>query len=622
MNISAIVKYLDLFGNRITFYNEKMPKLYTITGGVFSIVSILVCIMIFIIFSLNDLKRKVPITTMSSIPSEGYKNIKFGKEKIWIPWRIIDYNNKFVNHTGLLFPKINYYSGTKDPITNEFNLTTKKLDYKLCSETSMKKIIDEDKERKTHQISVPLNEIFCIDMDDLDMGGSWQSEFINYVEFDLFFCEDGVSYDENNGKCVTYKKIADSVGENNSLEFALYYPNVQFQPTNNTNPIIIVYRQYFYHLSKYSNKIERFFLQENVITDDAGWLLTKESNNSLWGLSTIQGDSYASGEENDLMNEGSNSRGYSFNIYLEPGIIHYKRYYKKFHTILSDFYPLAYIIFILMKTISKFFKKAESNKKMVELLFENLKEKPNTFEQNLQKLRIQNNQSNRRSFNSLNVYKKENSKKNPKLILNFQHYKEKSNIHHSSFILNNELLKKKKSEGNSSININNMPQNSPQKISNKSKRVNSRFCQQNKKSVNNTSNQYLIAQEKNNFQKVENIRKSNETIKYKKEFIKEKLFPYKYYLCSVFIRNLDLSKNQYIISSRFAKIYIFLCQLIDITTYLSLLREFSALKSIFNDKNLNIIEKNKKININSRNFLNDINDCIGEQKFHILAQGN
>ena len=47
------------------------------------------------------------------------------------------------------------------------------------------------------------------------------------------------------------------------------------------------------------------------------------------------------------MNEGSNSRGYSFNIYLEPGIIHYKRYYKKLHTILSDFFPLAYIIFLL-----------------------------------------------------------------------------------------------------------------------------------------------------------------------------------------------------------------------------------------------------------------------------------
>ena len=101
MNLSMLIKYSDLFGNRITFYNEKMPKLYTVTGGIFSISTIFVCPLIFIIFSFDDLKRKIPITTMSSIPSEGYKNIKFGKEKIWIPWRIINYNNKFVNHTGL-----------------------------------------------------------------------------------------------------------------------------------------------------------------------------------------------------------------------------------------------------------------------------------------------------------------------------------------------------------------------------------------------------------------------------------------------------------------------------------------------------------------------------------------
>ena len=58
MTLSTIMQYLDLFGNKITFYNEKMPKLYTVTGGVFSIVSILVCIIIFISFSLQDLKRR------------------------------------------------------------------------------------------------------------------------------------------------------------------------------------------------------------------------------------------------------------------------------------------------------------------------------------------------------------------------------------------------------------------------------------------------------------------------------------------------------------------------------------------------------------------------------------
>lgn len=627
MTLSTIMQYLDLFGNKITFYNEKMPKLYTVTGGVFSIVSILVCIIIFISFSLQDLKRKIPITTMSSIPSVGYKNIKFGKEKIWIPWRVIDYNNKFINHSGILYPIIYYYTGIKDTITKDFNLTSKMINYKLCSETSMAI------KSNIYQISVPLDEIFCIDMDDLDVGGSWLSEFINYVEFDLYLCQDGIDYDENNTKCATYQKISNYIGEDNSLDFALYYPVVQFQPTNKTNPVIVIYRQYFYHFSKFSNKIERLFLQENVLTDDSGWILTKESNSSYWGLNNLQADNYFTGSEKDLMNEGSSSRVYSFNIYLEPGIIHYKRYYKKFHNVLSDFFPLAYIIFLIMKNITKLFKKAEINKKMVELLFEKLKEKPNIFEENLQKLRISNRNSYnikpkplRFSLNSLINYKNDNigKKRHNFSIDDLSGVKEKLKVHHSSFALNKDLSNNNDNSNNSG-NKNNTPQ----------KKANSKFFKQYKRSLINTTNQHLISKEKfkreMNFIRLKedyknysnrNLNIYNQPIQYKREFIKEKMFPYKYYLCSAFIRNLDISHKHYFVSSRFAKIYIFLCQLIDITTYLSLQREFNALKSIFNDKSLNIIEKNKKININSNTFIKEISDAIGEQKFHILAQGN
>ena len=158
--------------------------------------------------------------------------------------------------------------------------------------------------------------------------------------------------------------------------------------------------------------------------------------------------------------------------------------------------------------------------------------------------------------------------------------------------------------------------------------MNSKFHNQNKKYINNTINQFLIIQDnfkkEYNYPQLGNIIKinnqHNQPTSHKKEFIKVELFPYKYYLCSVFIRNLDISQKQYFISSRFAKTYIFLSQLIDITTYLLLQREFSALKKIFKDKNINIIENNKKININSNSFIREMNDCIG--KFHILAQGN
>jgi hypothetical protein len=139
-------------------------------------------------------------------------------------------------------------------------------------------------------------------------------------------------------------------------------------------------------------------------------------NNSYWGLNSINDDTYFNGKERDLMNEWSSSKAYSFNIYLEPGIIQYKRKYKKLYIIFSDFFPFAYIIFIIMKNISKFFKKVESNKKMIELLFENLKEKQNNFEEKLQKLKMKNHfhefrySSKKFSSKNFNFMRKEKSK--------------------------------------------------------------------------------------------------------------------------------------------------------------------------------------------------------------------
>ena len=612
-NSSDLIKYMDLFGTRCTFYSDRMPKLYTITGGIFTIFSIFLCLLVFIIFSLDDLKRKFPITTISFIPSEGYRKIKFGKEKIWIPWRIIDYNNnEFVNHTGLLYPIISYYSGIKYKNSKVYNYTKKKLNYKLCNETNM------IHENNIYQITVPLNELYCIDMEDLDMGGSWITEFIYYINFEIYYCEDGINYDETNSKCSTFNQIKDFIGSDNSLEFDIFYPVVQFQPTNKTFPFIIMYKNYFYHISKYVNKINRIYLQENVLEDDFGWILKEEYNISYWGLNSISGDTYFNGKENDLMNEGSTSRAYSFNIYLEPGIILYKREYKKIYTIFSDFFPVAYIIFIIMKNMAKLFKKAESNKKMIELLFENLKEKPNIFEENLKRISLNNKgikfknktSSKRNSINSVNN-RKFNDKGRDIRSIDIRQVSSNLNIRNSFLNEDNTIFNR------------NLGRNSPSKSS-------SRFYHQHKRSAalvnnnnNNISNINLLQsyKAKGSFNFGKNDKINRVATNNSKNYIKQKLFPYKYYLFSIFIRNLNTPKENFFFSSRFLKIYTFFCQLFDITTYLSLQREFNALKQMINKKGVNLIEKNRKININSNNFMKEISDCIGEQKFYILAQG-
>ena len=595
-DICTILKYIDVFGISCTFYREKMPKFYTVTGGIFSIITLISAALILIFFSLDDLKRKLPITTTTYIPTEGYRNIKFGKEKLWIPWSIVDYNNnEYVNHTEILFPIIYYISSIKDEITKEYKTMKKILDYKLCNETSMAK------EKNNYGITVSLDKIYCIDMEELDMGGSWMTSYINYIQFDLYYCQNGINYNETNEECTSFNKLRNFLGNNNSLDIEFYYPIVQFQPTNKTNPIVIIYQQNFYHLSKYVNKIERIYLQEHKLTDDSGWILNYEKNSSFWGLNSISGETYFNGEENDLFNEGSSSRAYSFNLYLNPGIIHYKRGYKKIYTIFCDNYPISYIIYFILKSISMFLKKVESNKRMIELLFENFKDKPNDFEESMKRIKEKSTPKNKRINNNNNktIDKILMRRKSVNVSFIFKKFGNSSKIINDNLKIRNVLnCNNIHNNNNNNINI-----NISNNYINKQKR---------KSLAMNSSKQNLILDNNNQNLSNRNYERSLKSSNIKEFNLnnKENIFPYKYYIFSIFIKNLNTSKKKVFISPRFSKIYAFYCQLFDITTYLLIQREFNALKTFFREKDELLLEKNKKNNSSYNSFIKEIYDFI------------
>ena len=366
-----ILKYLDIFGTTFTFYFEKHRKYYTALGGVLSALSIFIGLIVFVSININDLLHKNPISTTSTSEEE-HKNIKFGKEKIWIPWRIRDFGGKTINHIGLLYPIIYYYQGLRNA-TNYMNVKYRNIDYKLCNETLMKNNSDK------FIIDMDLNQLFCIDMDDLNVGGSWDADFLNLVTLDLYNCKDGIDYDENNTNCTTYDKIEEIAGENNNLQFEIYYPIVNYQPMNKKNPIFIKYINYFYHLSRFSNKIDRLHLQKHILNDDQGFIITNIKSYSCWGIFSLNGDSYSIGDKRDLMNEGSTSRFYSFNIYIKNEIVYYNRSYKKLFLIIANGLPIVNIFINFFEYFIKSFKISSGNRKLTELLFENLKERKTFF---------------------------------------------------------------------------------------------------------------------------------------------------------------------------------------------------------------------------------------------------
>ena len=360
------LKYFDLFEIKFHFYLNNQPNYQDIFGGIMSFVFYLVCFLGFILFTIDDLKQLNPITSKSEIPDAGLRTVNFKEEKIWIPFRMVTYEEQFVDHRGILFPLLYFVEGKwDDKIGMDLKYTL--LNYKFCNETSMANKPDNFK------INVPLNELFCIDQEDLPFGGSWNSHYLYYIEYNLHLCKDGINFNASDPRCT---KIEDLLAHRNtSWLFEFYYPVVQFQPTNFEVPLAVIYRSYFYRLATHSNKVERIYISQHILSDDRNLLNSKKQNSSIWGMNSLYGDDYYMEYTFDPIIKSTSSRLYSLDIYMDQGMIYYKRSYKKLFLIISDFFPILRLLLLIIKKFTTHIKMSVSKRQLAGLLFENVKVK-------------------------------------------------------------------------------------------------------------------------------------------------------------------------------------------------------------------------------------------------------
>ena len=239
------LKFLDCFTIKFSFYTNNQPNNQNLLGGIMTILYIIICILIFIFVSYDDLNRLNPITTKSEVTHSERKLINMNKEKLWIPFRMVNYENKFIDHRDILYIMPYLIEGRYNE-TVGMNLKATLLNYTFCNETEMINRPD------LYKIDVPLNQLFCFNNDIL-FGGNWNYNFLNYLEINLYLCKDGVSFNISDPKCSKIENFLQNL--NSSLLFDFHFPTVQFQPTNLNNPIQIIYKNYYYRLSTYSYKI-------------------------------------------------------------------------------------------------------------------------------------------------------------------------------------------------------------------------------------------------------------------------------------------------------------------------------------------------------------------------------
>ena len=605
-----LIKYIDTFGAKYHFYINKKPRYYTIIGGILSFLSFIACLQIFILATLKRLNPSITTTILFN------SEVNIEKDKLWLPWRISDDNNKYINYSNIIV----YYS------SGDSNF--KIMDYKVCNETSL---IITNKINKNNKTVLPsITDLYCIDLGDIINNNLFIS---TNIIFNLFLSNDIIN---------NYSSLLN----NNSIKIELFYPILEFEPDIRTEPLLNIYQKHSIYFKRNTLKKEKITLQECSVIDKFGFFREKEKIISLWGINSFYNENIKI--DNNINNEIIPF--YSLNILLDIKKIFYRRYHKNIIFIIIEVFPLCYIIFKVMKWILNPFILAESNCKIFELLFEKLVEKENKSELLMNKMRFKSlggtNLQNMKESNNIDNIDNILNKEIPNM--NYHSNKNKKNIE-----IVNYIKSKKKYRNDDIDNENNLKDN-------EKKNEIDDIIQKSQKSIkfpiswkNNHRRSVDYGTHNINSQKNNNLFLINQNILINKNYqdnpnqlngskinilpddkvsrcsrynkhstIKiSKLFPYKYYFFSTFLKNYEIFNCKYLFSIKYQKVFTFINQLLDINAYLLLKKEFEIMKHIYcSEDDLVLVEKNKKININNTKFTRDIKDCIDKNKFYIFYQ--
>ena len=578
-------RYCDFFNIKFHFYYEKKDNI-SFFGGFMSISYIVIAIMITILLSLDDLKKLNPITTRSEVPDGEFRVTNLKDSKIYIPWRLITYEEKFIDHRGILYPMVTLIEGKLDENIG-MNLKTHNLKYTLCNETSMVNITDH------YKIDTPLDELYCIEQSDIPFGGSWLSDTLYYLEINLFLCKDGIRYNASDARCT---KLPDLVTYTNTTWlFEFFYPIVQFQPTNHEIPMIVIYKNYYYRLTSHTYKLERLYIQENILADDTSLFTSSTLNTSCWGISTIYGDTYFWSEEQDPLVKSNSSVLFSLDIYMDQGYIYYTRSFRKIFTIFSNVFPILNILLIVFEKITVWIKLAFAKQSIVEILFENSKiyktQNKVTFQIDNAKIKNQSQNPSQKKRNTIYINKRPKFEEVLKIskeklkVFKFNNINSLKDNLSASKNLPNYL---KKTSG-ASKDESHLELFTPVKVKkyNMPKEKNLSIFYRNKEENSDTAEEYVVKK-------------------------KGKLFPLFYYFMDVFMNKLERPQTFCCLDKKYLIVYNFMIRIFNISSYILLYKNFNIYKTIFSKemKDLNFPKFEKKFNISNDKLMDNLEQKI------------
>jgi len=358
---------LDLFGLNFNFQADGQQSFRTRCGAVLTIIYICITFGLFMGFGMDLYNRKHPKVSNNSKLVQ-YEKTDIDNKNFTFAFRVEDRSGKEVINSSIVNLELTYFNyiinskGQWEAIFSDFHPFVRCADLK-------------DIKQKEQSFNVSLLSWYCIDFEDLKMGGNWDGNFVYGLLINTKQC----SEDKQKGKANDINNSNNNSDKNN-LKKCLSEPdmkaNFQSDLTGANYFYSFMYIETLPEMDDYEqpikthlvNKYEQLSLKASkrsvqtykkvMIENDGGWLFRNVQNYQFFSSDSILTDF-------SFKEEFSQDIVYTHLIYFGNKVEFYNRSYMKIQEVIANIGGFSKIFYTFISYFYMFIGKYLKNRYLI-----------------------------------------------------------------------------------------------------------------------------------------------------------------------------------------------------------------------------------------------------------------
>lgn len=305
-----MLEKLDLLGSPCQFYYNGNETYNTKLGGAVGIFISIIMALLFVLFGKDFYYRTNPSVVTEIGNYELYPNFTLDASNYTLIYALEDESGEAYLNESNIYVDLKHIVYSNDPMKNLLLNRTKCKDLKYPDSFT--------------QSSIRFQNHYCLDLNQVMVGGFWDSSYLSYFSMNARQCQLG-KITPDGEPC---SGNLDPLLLKNDLYLSIYFQRYYFHPSHYSDPLKYSLTNDYTLLDPLVFKVKRFFFASLVVDSNYGWLFDSSTTLSVLSMDRVEVDL-------NLKREYDSSYS-NVVLYFDKKYYLYSRSYQKLQTLAAN----------------------------------------------------------------------------------------------------------------------------------------------------------------------------------------------------------------------------------------------------------------------------------------------